>query len=84
MILHANPWQDHNGASHRKNIDTPSLGGSCKAAKWFHAETCRKRTAYEHGGSSCNHGDYNWNRPERSSDGNTSRYLESHSIRRTA
>jgi hypothetical protein len=29
MILHANPWQDHNGASHRKNLDTPPLTGSC-------------------------------------------------------
>jgi len=32
MILHANPWQDHNGASHRKNIDTPPLTGSCWSA----------------------------------------------------
>jgi hypothetical protein len=27
MILHSNQWQDHNGASHRKNLDTPSLTG---------------------------------------------------------
>ena len=32
MILHSNPWQDHNGASHRKNVDTPSLAGSCRSA----------------------------------------------------
>jgi hypothetical protein len=32
MILHANPGQDHNGASHRKNLDTPSLAGSCWSA----------------------------------------------------
>ena len=25
MILHSNPWQSHNGASHRKNLDTPPL-----------------------------------------------------------
>jgi hypothetical protein len=29
MILHRNPWQDHNGASHRKKIDTPPLTWSC-------------------------------------------------------
>jgi hypothetical protein len=29
MILHSNPWQDHNGASHRKNLDTPPLKGWC-------------------------------------------------------
>jgi hypothetical protein len=27
MILHANPCQDHNGASHRKSFDTPPLKG---------------------------------------------------------
>ena len=32
MILHPNPWQDHNGASHRKNLDTPPLTGSCSGA----------------------------------------------------
>jgi hypothetical protein len=30
MILQSNPWQDHNGASHRRNLDTPSLAGSCR------------------------------------------------------
>ena len=29
MILRRNPWRDHNGASHRKNIDTPPLTGCC-------------------------------------------------------
>jgi hypothetical protein len=47
MILHFIPGQRHYGAAHRKNVDTPSLGGSCKVAKWFHTETCRKRTVYE-------------------------------------
>ena len=23
-------WQRHNGASHRKNLDTPSLAGLCR------------------------------------------------------
>jgi hypothetical protein len=32
MILQSNTWQDHNGASHRKNLDTPSLAGSCWSA----------------------------------------------------
>ena len=30
MILHRNVWQDHSGASHRKNLDTPSLVGCCQ------------------------------------------------------
>ena len=30
MILHPNPWEGHNGASHRRNVDTPSLIGSCR------------------------------------------------------
>jgi hypothetical protein len=30
MILRRNPWQDHSGASHRKNFDTPPLIGSCR------------------------------------------------------
>jgi hypothetical protein len=30
MTPHSNPWQDHNGASHRKNLDTPPLKGSCR------------------------------------------------------
>jgi hypothetical protein len=29
MILHSIPPRNHNGASHRKNIDTPSLTGCC-------------------------------------------------------
>jgi hypothetical protein len=33
MILHANPWQDHNGASHRENFDTPPLTGYCVGTK---------------------------------------------------
>ncbi len=30
LILHFIPGQRHCGAAHRKNVDTPSLGGSCK------------------------------------------------------
>ena len=30
MIPRLNQWQGHNGASHRKNLDTPSLTGSCR------------------------------------------------------
>ena len=33
MILHQNPWQDHNGATHRRNFDTPPLRGSCRYTK---------------------------------------------------
>ena len=33
MIPHQNLWQSHNGASHRKNIDTPPLVGSCRYTK---------------------------------------------------
>jgi hypothetical protein len=29
MILHSILWQCRNGASHRKNVDTPPLGGNC-------------------------------------------------------
>jgi len=29
MILHSISWQRQNGASHRKNVDTPPLIGSC-------------------------------------------------------
>lgn len=29
MSLNQNPWLDHNGASHRKNLDTPPLTGCC-------------------------------------------------------
>jgi hypothetical protein len=32
MILQRSPCQDHNGASHRKNLDTPPLTGSCWSA----------------------------------------------------
>jgi hypothetical protein len=30
MTLHQNLCQDHNGASHRRNFDTPPLTGSCR------------------------------------------------------
>ena len=33
MIRRQNPWQCHNGASHRKNFDTPPLAGSCRYTK---------------------------------------------------
>ena len=36
MILHRNPWQDHNGASHRKNFDTPPLVGNSPVAPATH------------------------------------------------
>ena len=49
MILHTNPWQDHNGASHRKNIDTPSLTGLRLEPNWFQRETCRKQAACHRG-----------------------------------
>ena len=29
MIPHQDRWQNHNGASHRKNVDTPPLTGCC-------------------------------------------------------
>jgi hypothetical protein len=29
MILHLIPGQNHYGASHRKNVDTPPLTGCC-------------------------------------------------------
>jgi hypothetical protein len=29
MIVHSISWWCKNGASHRKNFDTPSLQGSC-------------------------------------------------------
>ena len=33
MILHSILWQCRNGASHRKNFDTPPLRGCCKALR---------------------------------------------------
>jgi hypothetical protein len=45
MILQSNTWQDHNGASHRKNLDTPSLTGLRLEPIWFQRETCRKQVA---------------------------------------
>ena len=33
MIPLRNPWQNHSGASHRKNFDTPPLKGSCRYTK---------------------------------------------------
>ena len=30
MILHLNPWQYRDGASHRVYLDTPPLTGSCR------------------------------------------------------
>ena len=38
MILHANPRQDHNGASHRNNLDTPPLTGCCVGTKVPYSE----------------------------------------------
>jgi hypothetical protein len=38
MILLTNPWRDHNGASHRKNIDTPPLLGCCVGTKGPYSE----------------------------------------------
>jgi hypothetical protein len=32
MILHPNRCQGHNGAAHRKNVDTPSLVGNYSVA----------------------------------------------------
>jgi hypothetical protein len=31
-------WQNHSGAAHRKNVDTPSLGGCRKSPKWISIE----------------------------------------------
>jgi hypothetical protein len=36
MILHTNQWLGHNGASHRKNLDTSSLVGLRLKPNWFH------------------------------------------------
>ena len=33
MILLQYPWQDYNGASHRRNIDTPPAGGALAASQ---------------------------------------------------
>jgi hypothetical protein len=38
MILHTNLWLGHNGASHRKNLDTPPLTGLRLEPKRFHSE----------------------------------------------
>ena len=38
MIRHAHPWQDHNGASHRNNLDTPPLTGCCLGTKVPYSE----------------------------------------------
>ena len=35
MIRPPYPRRDHNGASHRKNVDTPSLKGLCLQPNWF-------------------------------------------------
>ncbi len=35
MIPHQYQWQNHNGASHRKNVDTPSLVGLRLEPNWF-------------------------------------------------
>ena len=35
MIRPPYPRQDQNGASHRKNVDTPSLKGLCLQPNWF-------------------------------------------------
>jgi hypothetical protein len=46
MNLHTDPWKDHNGASHRKNLDTPSLAGSCWSALRHPRQNRRKQKAY--------------------------------------
>lgn len=33
MIPHLHMWLGHNGASHRKNVDTPPLTGCCVGTK---------------------------------------------------
>jgi hypothetical protein len=38
MILHVNPRQDHDGASHRKKVDTPPLPGCCVGTKVPYSE----------------------------------------------
>jgi hypothetical protein len=49
MILRSNPCRNHNGASHRKNFDTPSLAGLRLQPIWFQRETCRKQVACHRG-----------------------------------
>jgi hypothetical protein len=38
MIPHQYQWQNHNGASHRKNLDTPPLTGCCVGTKVPYSE----------------------------------------------
>jgi hypothetical protein len=38
MIPHLNQWQNHNGAAHRKNLDTPPLTGCCVGTQVPHSE----------------------------------------------
>ena len=38
MIPHQNLWQSHNGAAHRKNLDTPPLTGYCVGTKVPYSE----------------------------------------------
>jgi hypothetical protein len=38
MIPHQNQWQNHNGAAHRKNVDTPPLTGCCVGTKVTYSE----------------------------------------------
>jgi hypothetical protein len=42
VILHSISCRSKNGASHRKNVDTPPLGGNCRAtfvARWLPLKT---------------------------------------------
>jgi hypothetical protein len=38
MIPHQYQWQNHNGAAHRKNLDTPPLTGCCVGTKVPYSE----------------------------------------------
>jgi hypothetical protein len=38
MIPYQITWQGHNGASHRKNVDTPPLTGCCVGTKVPYSE----------------------------------------------
>jgi hypothetical protein len=38
MISRQYQWQNHNGAAHRKNVDTPPLTGCCVGTKVPYSE----------------------------------------------
>jgi hypothetical protein len=48
-MLHSIPRQDHRGAAHRKNYDTPPLTGLRLEPKWFHPEPCSNDGTYVRG-----------------------------------